>query len=292
MTEAEWLACTDPQKMLDVVRGPKSVRTKVIFGREVPCEGFFDRRTSDRKLRLLACACCRRLWRFMDDDHSKKIVEVGQWLGCGENLLDLPLDSCRRAVELAELAADDPLVSEKLRVASEAADAFHVPPQQYADCYDSGMKPFDTELMASGHAAYAAYYACDSDAAVAVSGVVREAAHAVAYLRITEHRQTEEGGDSAERAVHCALLREIIGNPFRPITFDPACLTPKVTNLTTVAYKERVQPLCELDSARLGAVADALEEAGCTNTDILSHLRGPGPHVRGCWVVDLILGKE
>jgi hypothetical protein len=43
---------------------------------------------------------------------------------------------------------------------------------------------------------------------------------------------------------------------------------------------------------RLPVLADALEEAGCTDADILSHLRGPGPHVRGCWVVDLLLGKE
>jgi hypothetical protein len=43
---------------------------------------------------------------------------------------------------------------------------------------------------------------------------------------------------------------------------------------------------------RLAVLADALEEAGCADADILSHLRGPGPHVRGCWVVDLLLGKE
>jgi hypothetical protein len=48
------------------------------------------------------------------------------------------------------------------------------------------------------------------------------------------------------------------------------------------------------DSAfdRLPVLADALEEAGCTISDILDHCRGPGPHVRGCWVVDLLLGKE
>jgi hypothetical protein len=47
-----------------------------------------------------------------------------------------------------------------------------------------------------------------------------------------------------------------------------------------------------LDPDRLAILADALEDAGCDNTDILSHLRGQGPHVRGCWVVDLLLGKE
>jgi hypothetical protein len=59
--------------------------------------------------------------------------------------------------------------------------------------------------------------------------------------------------------------------------------------LAQVAYDERNLPSWELDPARL---ADALEEAGCADADILSHLRGPGPHVRGCWAVDLLLGKE
>jgi hypothetical protein len=47
-----------------------------------------------------------------------------------------------------------------------------------------------------------------------------------------------------------------------------------------------------LDAARLAILADALEDAGCTRAEVVEHLRGPGPHVRGCWVVDLILGKE
>jgi hypothetical protein len=88
------------------------------------------------------------------------------------------------------------------------------------------------------------------------------------------------------------LLREVVGNPFRPVTVAPAWLTPTVKGLASAAYEERVQPSCELDAARLGVLADALEEAGCDNGDILAHCRGPGPHVRGCWVVDLLLGKE
>jgi hypothetical protein len=51
-------------------------------------------------------------------------------------------------------------------------------------------------------------------------------------------------------------------------------------------------PSGELDKGRLPILADALEDAGCTNADILDHLRGPGPHVRGCWPVDLILSKD
>jgi hypothetical protein len=51
-------------------------------------------------------------------------------------------------------------------------------------------------------------------------------------------------------------------------------------------------PAGTLDSARLAVLTDALEEAGCDNADLLAHLHSNGPHVRGCWVVDLILGKE
>jgi predicted DNA-binding WGR domain protein len=65
-----------------------------------------------------------------------------------------------------------------------------------------------------------------------------------------------------------------------------------VLALAQAAYEERIMPSGELDPARLAVLSDALEEAGCDNPDILAHLRSLGPHVRGCWVVDLLLGKE
>jgi hypothetical protein len=83
----------------------------------------------------------------------------------------------------------------------------------------------------------------------------------------------------------CHLIRDIFGNPFRPVTADPAWLTSTVVALTRGIYEERAFD-------RLPILADALQDAGCDNADILDHCRGPGPHVRGCWVVDLILGKS
>jgi hypothetical protein len=65
-----------------------------------------------------------------------------------------------------------------------------------------------------------------------------------------------------------------------------------VVRLAQAAYEERHLPEGTLDNTRLRILADALEEAGCTDADILGHLRGPGPHVRGCWPVDLCLGKS
>lgn len=63
------------------------------------------------------------------------------------------------------------------------------------------------------------------------------------------------------------------------------CFTPKVKTLAQAIYDDRTFD-------RMPELADALAEAGCTNQDLLRHCRGPGPHVRGCWVVDLVLGKE
>ncbi|MBA4191171.1 MAG: hypothetical protein C0467_24590 [Planctomycetaceae bacterium] len=80
------------------------------------------------------------------------------------------------------------------------------------------------------------------------------------------------------------LLREIIGNPFRPVSLDPVWLTSDVVALARGIYEERAFD-------RMPILADALQDAGCDNADILDHCRGNSPHVRGCWVVDLVLGK-
>ena len=87
------------------------------------------------------------------------------------------------------------------------------------------------------------------------------------------------------------LIRDVLGNPFRPPTNPSAWLVPSVVSIAQAAYEERALPSGELDAARLAVLADALEEAGCSDAEILSHLRSPGQHVRGCWALDLILGK-
>jgi hypothetical protein len=81
------------------------------------------------------------------------------------------------------------------------------------------------------------------------------------------------------------LIRDIFGNPLRPVRVNPSWLTSDVAVLGRVVYDERAVD-------RLPILADALEDAGCTDGAILEHCRGPGPHVRGCWVVDLLLGKS
>jgi hypothetical protein len=80
------------------------------------------------------------------------------------------------------------------------------------------------------------------------------------------------------------LIHEVVGNPFRPVAFDTAWRTSTVVSLARGMYESR-------DFGAMPILADALQDAGCDNEDILDHCRGPGPHVRGCWVVDCVLGK-
>ncbi|MDY3557008.1 hypothetical protein R5W24_006191 [Gemmata sp. JC717] len=88
-----------------------------------------------------------------------------------------------------------------------------------------------------------------------------------------------------ERGSQALLIRCVFGNPFRPATAEPGWLTSDVLALATGIYAERAFD-------RLPILADALQDAGCDRDDVLNHLRGDGPHVLGCWVLDLVLGKS
>jgi hypothetical protein len=101
-----------------------------------------------------------------------------------------------------------------------------------------------------------------------------------------------------ERAAQADLLRDIIGPaPFRPLPPLPPSVRAWndgfIEKLATAIYEERSLRSGQLDPHRLAVLGDALEEAGCTDPDILGHLRQQGAvHVRGCFVVDLLLGRE
>jgi hypothetical protein len=88
-----------------------------------------------------------------------------------------------------------------------------------------------------------------------------------------------------EKKDHCDLLREVFANPFRRVSIRKDWLTSTVRQLAEAIYDGR-------SFDRLPILADALEDAGCTNADILAHCRGSGPHVRGCWVVDSLRAKK
>jgi hypothetical protein len=169
----------------------------------------------------------------------------------------------QRAAEVAERYADGLATDAELAFARQSSSYYRTA---------SSYRPGDP----------AAHAACAERADYAANGAGYEARLAA--------------GDSVarqdERVAHCSLIRDIFGNPFRPVSFVPAWLTPTVLKLAQAAYDNRLLPSGLLDNTRLAVLADALEEAGCDNQDILSHLRGPGPHVRGCWAVDLLLGKK
>jgi hypothetical protein len=88
----------------------------------------------------------------------------------------------------------------------------------------------------------------------------------------------------AETATQCDLFRELFGNPFRPFVFDPAWRTPLVLTIASQAYQRE-------EFADLPVLADALEDAGCDDRNLLAHLRAATPHHRGCWALDAVLDK-
>jgi hypothetical protein len=88
-----------------------------------------------------------------------------------------------------------------------------------------------------------------------------------------------------ERVNQARIIRDVIGNPFRPVTSDPAWLSSTVVSLAEGIYADRAFD-------RMPILADALQDAGCDNADILTHCRSDGPHVRGCWVIDLLAGRK
>jgi hypothetical protein len=171
----------------------------------------------------------------------------------------------RRTVEVAERFADGLASPEELLPAAQGA----------AGPVASAVSP-DAELAARATAARAAeacYQAADWPPDWA-QGILAFQAHA------------------NEKAAQVALLRCIGGNPFRSVVLDRVWLTPAVVAIAQAAYDERELPGGTLDNARLAVLADALEDAGCTAPELLAHLRSVGAHVRGCFAVDLILGRS
>ena len=92
------------------------------------------------------------------------------------------------------------------------------------------------------------------------------------------------GSVAAELKAKAALVRDIFGPlRFRRVSVVPTWLTPAVVQLARAIYDKG-------EFCQIPVLADELEKAGCHDQDILSHCRGPGPHVRGCWLLDLMLG--
>jgi hypothetical protein len=226
MTEAEWLACTNPQDML-------------------------PRNASARKSRLFACACCRRIWSLLLDSRARDAVEIAERFA----------DGLVGELERSEARKEAQQVAQ-----SRAVVAIPVSPKW------------------ERRAASAVYYATARVAGEAF-GAWGLAVEALVWQAGGYGLCDSEAISRSERTQQSAMLRDIFGNPFRPVARQSVCMTQTVTMLAQGIYESR-------DFSVMPILADALEDAGCDNPDILSHCRGPGPHVRGCWVIDLLLGKE
>ena len=220
ITAGEWLTTSWPTPMLDYLAG----------------------RASERKLRLFACACCRRIW----------------------HLLRRP--SGREAVEGTERYADGCVAISEWEAVRGAA-------------HETLLAHSWTEDDSAHRAAVAAASANAWEAAV----------HAAAGISLAVMQ--DRASSAQEDAAQANLLRCVFGNPFRPVALDPNRRTATVLSLAQAAYDERQLPAGTLDPQRLSVLADALEETGADSA-LVAHLRGEGPHVRGCWAVDLALGRS
>jgi hypothetical protein len=207
---------------------------------------FFDGKASERKLRLFAAACCRRIWD------------------------GIPELCSRPAVEISESYADGRANDKELEAAFLAADRAHSTTLLH--------ESWSTRLFRD-----AARLAAHPEIRGLADGTATAAAMAAAGRGEDFWRKS-----ASEQAHQCILLRDIFGNPFRSVALAFSWLSWHDGLLVSMAQ----QMYDSRDFADLPVLADALEEAGCTNQDILGHCRSGGVHVRGCWVVDLVLGKS
>ncbi len=203
MTESEWRSAVEPHAMLDYLQN---------IGKP-----------SDRKLRLFAVACSRRIWSMIDD------------LG-------------RAAVGAAEDFADGRLGSDELRAA---------------------------RLACQGTGGQASWYAAATSPAIAARNAARSAqAGAATHSNVAE-----------ELFAQASLVREIFGDPFVPVSVNELWLMPGAVKLGQAIYDDRA-----FDQMHI--LAAELENACCTNVEIFNHCKGSGPHVRGCWALDILLGRS
>ena len=217
-------------------------------------------KVSRRKLRLFSCACCRRIWHLLIDRRSRGAVEAA------ERLSD-------RTIEHRDVvrARQDARAAWKHLYAEDAHFSFQIAAEAASRAIRS-FKASETPLAS-----------CDN------------AVDAVIYEEIPDYDIND--GDSygppsrirdRERRAQAALLRDIVGNPFRPHTIEMPCVVmngSEIVKLAQSIYDER-------RFQNLPALADALEKAGCNDEEMLGHCRSATPHVPGCWVVDLLIGKR
>jgi hypothetical protein len=261
MTEKQWLACTDPDKMLAFLKG----------------------KASDRKLRLFAVACVRRVGHLLIERRSLEAVDLAEQFAEGRSV---KTDLTNKRKQLND-GVKGGGTARFVTVARKSA-------------LSAGWKEPKAGAVAQAWswAWSASRELLRVDTAQAALETAVPAAIAAAWdvLMSLQEIKMLKAAKAAERKVQATLLRDIIGPlPFREVRMGPVWLTwngSTVEHLAEEVYEGRELPVGTLDATRLAVLADALEEAGCADQNVLDHLRGPGPHARGCWAVDLVLGKS
>jgi hypothetical protein len=217
---------------------------------------YLEGKVSDRKLRLFAAAGAWQVRHLMRSERSLA------------------------ALEAAERFADGLACVEELETASQQAEPLDVsPPAEHGE-----------PAYQAAWAAHCASWPSPGESASWTAASVEQAmSYAAGEIPWGDGKAPAE---RRQRAILCVLLREVVGNPFRGVPVAPGWLGPTVASLAESAYRMRSATSGEMEGDRLAVLADALEEAGCADEAVLSHLRCPGPHVRGCWALDLALGLK
>jgi hypothetical protein len=219
---------------------------------------------SRRKTRLLACACCRSIWHLLADERSRWAVEVGERLADG-------------------LAEPQEIKTAYFRADAAVAESTGVVKAAAATAADRVLLPGD-QLSFYGLAWYYSTLALGAERLVAAGVGPKGLKRWWEEKTATDWRMAGWIEPKAG-AIICQRLRDIVGNPFCLLSLPRSWLTPASQKLARWIYEKR-------SFDRLPLLADALKSAGCTNQAILQHCRQQGEHVRGCWLLDLLLGKQ
>jgi hypothetical protein len=258
MTEAEWLSCEEPGKMLE----------------------FLHRRTNARKVRLFAVACCRRLWNLLDDRSRNGVEAAEQYADMQINperfqaSLVAATDAWDDAATLAHQIMDERgSGDDRANAAIHAADAAYRAMSMWSDA---------NKLSLSGDDQILEYIISRM-----IEASFLEKASEVDRGLCTDH-DLWAGHQISEWKVLGSIIHDLVGNPFHLTRIASEWLS--WNDGTVVKLAQSIYDARAFD--RLPILADALEDAHCANADILAHCRQPGLHVRGCWVIDLLTEKE
>ncbi len=222
----------------------------LVCGAPEPLLDYLATGGSQRKFRLYAVACCRSIWHLLEGEPARCAVEVSERFADGN-----ATNSERRAAAL---------------LSAEGQHGTHYWAEAAAAGAVGTLQPRLLRLVLQ-HATHGVGDAV----APRVPGQALTADQSAVRAQMTR----------AECANQAVLLRDIFGNPFRPVAFSTNWRTDTAVTLAAQMYELR-------DFSAMPILADALQDAGCGNENILAHCRGPGSHVRGCWVVDLLTGRK